>query len=1152
MKKLYLILIILIAKLAISQSQWDINTVAVNGRLINDIKYLDANTGYAVSRSADYTCYLHKTTNKGLNWTDQLLIYSTEECPPCLDFINANTGFVAANHFVYLTTNGGSNYFHITSGLSNRTNMRITGIKFYDNTHAFAISDDIYNNQRFYEVGTLTASTSVGYANTWNYGNYPSSADIFLFDIDVYNNGTNIYSVVCGRYIDGSNKHSICIHTSGGFQSGLTILPDNPNVAFDHVSFYPNSYFFRLLGTNGVYEYSNPNQLPELIVQLGINNFDNPNHGLRFTSGATGYAAINDGKIYKTTNGGYNWSYDNAEFGTNNGSNICRNRLTSYNDIIYYGNNISEMYTRRLGINVYTNFDNISLSGSIYLDGQSYNTNPQSPQINLRGGTINLYAYDILTNNQLNREAVFYKWDDNVMSRSNTIYEDFEGGIIKNHYKTKLIADNASAISNPGATKSIRDKNGNINTIYESIGGIFYIKSTGNGTNFLREEIVNDNVYNLNGYSASGNTGPFISEIQKSDNIVANVSPIRNIVACWERRNGNSVEVLASQRDKYINGNYYWKKDDNNSITITSQDQSFKTHPKLFSVITNVQVNGIDTTFHQFKILTYLEPSTNGKKIKARGDYNNGSVSDLRSFDIEEGDMDDFSCVVQAGQFQQFDYDIGFILHYSYKKNGHIYYKKEGIFFSTNSNLIARLTPLNAENISLEDGQGSRYTPDISLRNGLPVIAWQGSNLKTRTIVYEQGNDETMITNQYPIIARYKYSTNGGTNWSTYIKYDSPPNVTQQNPNVEGSKNKNAFLINYSVNNSIFRQNIKHQNYRDYYCYPNSFTGVDAKLVRGSYVDDFGQNSHPMLLTLEQESASLYKVDKQSFIITNSANPVVDNYTNLEGIMRDSNIYYYFNLGPIIVKNTFVSPEMGFDGPIYYTVQNPFEFNENMISKSFYLANGDTLILGGTGKYNPNPNEHFFIKKYNVGLFKQSDNQIQQLLFSDTINTCDTLESEYLRGFIINNISGGSDSFYVQLLIDSSDVSWGSNYSYSCVYSPDEIQGDNLSNFKSKVHFQNQKENNISNIPKTFSLSQNYPNPFNPFTTIKYELPKDAFVTIKVYDIVGREIFTLVNENKQAGYYSVSFNGINFASGVYFYRIKAGDFNAVKRMVLIK
>jgi hypothetical protein len=91
-----------------------------------------------------------------------------------------------------------------------------------------------------------------------------------------------------------------------------------------------------------------------------------------------------------------------------------------------------------------------------------------------------------------------------------------------------------------------------------------------------------------------------------------------------------------------------------------------------------------------------------------------------------------------------------------------------------------------------------------------------------------------------------------------------------------------------------------------------------------------------------------------------------------------------------------------------------------------------------------------------------------------------------------------------------------------------------------------------SNMPKEFNLSQNYPNPFNPVTKINFAIPKSGFVTLKIYDILGREIKTLVNEVKQPGYYTVDFNGSSLASGVYFYRIVAGNFINVKRMILIK
>jgi len=89
-------------------------------------------------------------------------------------------------------------------------------------------------------------------------------------------------------------------------------------------------------------------------------------------------------------------------------------------------------------------------------------------------------------------------------------------------------------------------------------------------------------------------------------------------------------------------------------------------------------------------------------------------------------------------------------------------------------------------------------------------------------------------------------------------------------------------------------------------------------------------------------------------------------------------------------------------------------------------------------------------------------------------------------------------------------------------------------------------------IPTHFMLEQNFPNPFNPTTVIKYQLPMTAYVTLKVYDILGKELITLVNETKEAGNYEVSFDASNFVSGMYFYQMRSGDFVETKKLVLMK
>ena len=83
-------------------------------------------------------------------------------------------------------------------------------------------------------------------------------------------------------------------------------------------------------------------------------------------------------------------------------------------------------------------------------------------------------------------------------------------------------------------------------------------------------------------------------------------------------------------------------------------------------------------------------------------------------------------------------------------------------------------------------------------------------------------------------------------------------------------------------------------------------------------------------------------------------------------------------------------------------------------------------------------------------------------------------------------------------------------------------------------------------------LEQNYPNPFNPSTIINYSLPNAQYIMLKVYDILGNEIAVLVNEKQNAGVYSVDFNGANYPSGIYYYKLEAGSFSEVRKMVLLK
>jgi len=112
--------------------------------------------------------------------------------------------------------------------------------------------------------------------------------------------------------------------------------------------------------------------------------------------------------------------------------------------------------------------------------------------------------------------------------------------------------------------------------------------------------------------------------------------------------------------------------------------------------------------------------------------------------------------------------------------------------------------------------------------------------------------------------------------------------------------------------------------------------------------------------------------------------------------------------------------------------------------------------------------------------------------------------------------------------------------------------------FAMRVLGANLKKTNAENeieelaIPTEFSVSQNYPNPFNPSTTIEFQLPEQKFVSLKIYDVRGNLVTTLISKEMEAGYHTTEWNASKYASGVYFYRFVSGDFRSTKRLLLLK
>ncbi len=1157
--------------LSFSQTtQFDVNTISTSPNTISfvrDMSFANESVGYIIGVYLVYEnnnyvndkYYIFKTTNGGVSWTKKwdnngnLFPYNSPRAS--ISFVNPSVGYFNIGLYSYKTTNGGDSWQALsTNNMTNIDNV----ISFYQ-TDNYALTNIGYlikkYNSNVYKYNSSNQQFELN--NTFS--------GISLTDVEVSRINPD-YIYVCGyKYYSTNDYRPYLAKSTNGGQGWLPIL--NGSSVYDGVdklyklsvvSIY-NSDIVKVSGNNGLLEYNTYENALSKKCSWGYYNLisfgDNSNgFYLKYDAGGANDDPEENmtaaSELYVTTDGGATWTID---YSMNTTGYFLRtsNKFFTHGKIAYItksGSPDATFLGRKLSENFYTKIDNISTSGSFTLNSSTINT-PSSN--NIRGGVMNAQTNSSLNNGQ----SIFYRWSNyGSYQNSDSYYNLLLDNDVTTYYKTKSVSNSLDAISNISnetksspPTRGIKDTiiSNNptiIHSIHESMGGIFYTRSTDDGANFSQEEVVDytttpEFLQNKNSYLN-------VLRLYGSLNPITATDQYNNAVVAWERYNPASqkVEISMSRRfrDPYLY-NIEWKRytdeRSNPIFKMFSAASDFKSYPKIFAIAINVNEDVKNTILY----IPHLEPySTNQKKLVVSASaYYNGFVK--QDFELDNGNISDVSVTGIKNGFG------GYVLYFAYVKDNNIIYRKEIFNYQTGYPFDRNSYP-DVTTISSNDGQLTRITPDISLRNGRPIVTYRATSIIQKIVIVPSGEDFALSYMNYPIFVKYKYlNASNQEVWSTPIIYNSA-GVEQKNPNVEGCKNGYAFVLNYNYNNQ-YRQVAQLQTGTGY-CVPGQYTVNDAKLVRGSFYGTNYPHSSPMLLTLTQ-SASLYNIGKQTFSVSNipSISTVQD---NLVGIIREENTNYNFNLGPVIAKNTNVA----FATETETSITNPVEFSNTMVSAPFSLGPNDTLILGGNGFYNYISENPFLQKRFTVNLMRNSTQGIYMTLYSDSIGVTDTIETEYLRGYVFSEGEMPEvDSFYVQLFIDSTSLYQGDqNYAISNAYSPDELfEGDGPNSYKSKVHFvKGNHLNNISNIPKEYSLSQNYPNPFNPVTNIKYQIPLNGFVSLKIYDITGREIANLVKEYKQAGYYTISFNGSNFASGVYFYRIQTGDFVQVKKMVLIK
>ena len=143
------------------------------------------------------------------------------------------------------------------------------------------------------------------------------------------------------------------------------------------------------------------------------------------------------------------------------------------------------------------------------------------------------------------------------------------------------------------------------------------------------------------------------------------------------------------------------------------------------------------------------------------------------------------------------------------------------------------------------------------------------------------------------------------------------------------------------------------------------------------------------------------------------------------------------------------------------------------------------------------------------------------------------------------------DAITAAMLVNGGGGNLG-KYSGKYVSTSLDEYGNKIGDLIAKLGSSGSQENKETIVPVEYKLYQNYPNPFNPVTTIKYDIVKAQDVKLAVYDILGREVVTLVNAQQQPGSYEVNWDASGFASGIYFYTLTSGDFTSTRKLILLK
>jgi hypothetical protein len=379
----------------------------------------------------------------------------------------------------------------------------------------------------------------------------------------------------------------------------------------------------------------------------------------------------------------------------------------------------------------------------------------------------------------------------------------------------------------------------------------------------------------------------------------------------------------------------------------------------------------------------------------------------------------------------------------------------------------------------------------------------------------------------------YRYNNTSGT-WSSTV-YNMGSNVTQSYIN---NTDDGYFVIGWVQNNGSLA---------NYYVRSDNINSIKNFVTTGNnlQINNSASLNNMYAMTFQNQTAPYSFIQSASVgSLGKTTNSSISNGRGV-AITYDSTDYC-FGLGDINVdgQNIGFVPLTNLNNILSEDTLNNF-----LCTNDFSITNNSKITFSlFHGMISPKDTEQTinsltsneFIKIKAILVDAKSNETLSQIDSID-LKKGETFSTDIIsNNFIPNGI--GSREVRIELKVDNN---------IPCQYTINDFFSNENSISLTKSNSKEISYKDI-NLVKTYTLEQNYPNPFNPSTLIHYEMPKDGFVTLKVYDILGNIVKTLVNQYQSKGRYDINFNANNLASGIYFYRLQSGSFISTKKMLLLK